>query len=120
MCNVAGIGIHTIIWGPTPKSFTSILDLVRRAGFKGVELFQHPSHLRREFADLSAFRSALVARDLRLLGACSGTLEERVQFCDEVGVTPVYLYVDDWDPNMPEALDKAPLQCIRTSTSYRT
>jgi sugar phosphate isomerase/epimerase/signal transduction histidine kinase len=94
-------GLHTIIWGPAPKDLPGILRFIREAGFQGVELFQHPEQL----GSSLELKRLLQQEGLELIGLCSGTLEQRVAYCDASGLQPHYLYVDEWDVFIPSALD---------------
>ncbi len=95
-------GIQTILWGPFPGRPEPILRFIRDVGLTGVEVFQHP----RQLGDPAAFRAALEAHGLTLTGLCSGTLDERIDFCSKAGLRPEYLYIDRWDEGVRGALDR--------------
>jgi sugar phosphate isomerase/epimerase len=75
----------------------SILDFIHAAGFSGVEIFQHPRYLRKQFRKPAEIHEALGENELQLIGLCSGSLSERAEFCSEYNLKPEYLYVDSWD-----------------------
>ena len=98
------LGIHTILWGRAPESIRSILQYIAECGFAGVEFFQHPDYLREQFGTPQAFAGYLVSCELTLIGLCSGTLRERIEFCLEGGIRPEFLYVDQFDPYIEDAM----------------
>ncbi len=107
------VGFQTIIYGRRITDLDSVLTTIKAAGFSGVEFFQHHKNLlfdNNQTGSLSFDNLYERVQDagLVLLGLAGGTLEERIQFCQESNypsrVDSLYLYVDDLDDH---AIDRA-------------
>jgi sugar phosphate isomerase/epimerase/signal transduction histidine kinase len=95
-------GLQTILWGNAPVSTEDIFRYAKSLGLQGVEVFQHPDRL----GPAIEFRRALQATGVVLTGLSSGTLRERIEYCEASGLRPDYLYIDNWDEFIPTALDQ--------------
>ena len=83
-------GYQTIIWGVRPRNFRDIFKCVSENGFQGVEIAQPLAYLP-SAADL---RQLLDDYGLTLLSLCGGRLEDRVAYCQQGGLDPLYYYVE--------------------------
>ena len=96
------LGFQTIIWGARFGDLDAVLEVIKCAGYDGVEFAQAPQHL----GPLGRLLEQL--GDLTLLGFAGGTLDQKVKYCESVPVPPdellQYLYVQQW---MPGQSDKA-------------
>ena len=89
-------GYQTIIWGAYPidrhhlNRFGRMLDVIRDAGFTGVEFFQNP----KELPPYDQLTELLREKNppLELLGLAEGSLADRVEYLS--GDKSPYLYLD--------------------------
>ncbi len=88
------IGLQTIIWGEEfeGSSIADALDLIRDAGYEGVEFAQS----RRVLGDPVRLEAMLEERGLTLLGLAHDSLLDRANYCQGMAKKPLYLYVEDW------------------------
>ena len=97
------VGVSTISWGIQIANISEVLDVIKLAGFQGVEIPQRPDSL--GVANIEELKILLDERDLELLTFNGGTLKERVDFCGDI--YPQYLYVEHWDlKNVNYALER--------------
>jgi sugar phosphate isomerase/epimerase len=89
---------QTIIWGSRIPNLDQALDLIRDAGFEGVEFAQPPSEFK---CTIEALLAKLESRGLTLLGLAGGSLQERMDYCGEY--RDLYLYIEEWDDEIHSA-----------------
>ncbi|MBN8732957.1 MAG: hypothetical protein J0L64_20640 [Acidobacteria bacterium] len=100
------VAFQTICWGDTLQAgdWPRVLDLLKAAGYAGVEIFQKPSALPppEELYRLAG------ERKLEILGFSGGALVERVGWLEGIKFTKEarkpYLYIEYWEPGSEEAL----------------
>ncbi|MBL8176056.1 MAG: sugar phosphate isomerase/epimerase, partial [Bryobacterales bacterium] len=105
------LGFHTILWGRRIGNLDHVLDVIKSAGFEGIEFAQPPSRLGLRGNTPEAMAADLAHRlhdrRLELLGLVAGSLEERFDFAkayqqerarlERRDVLLPYLYSDETD-----------------------
>jgi sugar phosphate isomerase/epimerase len=104
------LAVHSIVWGEEADLNQMLAD-IRKAGFLGVELFQHPGRL----GGAAGVRQLFDRHGLQLIGLCAGTLAFKKEFVDgwcrlhriyrDQPAAP-YLYVDEWDDACVKAVNE--------------
>ena len=97
------LAFETILFGRTILDLDRVLARIAAAGFEGVEFSQPPDRIQwRRTPDSppepippKEFASLLHVHGLEFLGISGGSIAARLAFCDQAGLIPPYLYVDD-------------------------
>ena len=77
------VAVQTISWGHEPQEgVREMLHTIKAIGYDGIELWQHPDVLQREFKANPAkeLLATLEKIGLKLLGVSSGSLSEKIEF----------------------------------------
>jgi signal transduction histidine kinase/sugar phosphate isomerase/epimerase len=93
------IGYQTAIWGTEFDDYKKAFDAIAAAGFKGIELAQHPKLLK----NIDFIIQALEERNLTFIGMTRGSLKERVSFCNNH--RPEFLYIEKWESEADDIVD---------------
>lgn len=88
------LAVQSIIWGPLLRELDRVLDDIADLGFAGIELSQHPSALGDGSLTIDGLLRKCESRDLQLIGLAGGTIQARVDFCQDF--RPSYLYTENW------------------------
>jgi|694.fasta_scaffold51022_6 inosose dehydratase len=104
--------VHSIPWG-RDTSVEKIAEDAKKAGYTGVELFQHPY---RTLYGPQRVADVFQLHGLTLVGMCGGGLVDRIRFVDEytrvLDANPndtriPYVYLDEWrEAECVEAMDR--------------
>ena len=91
-------GYQSIVWGPKIYSFEYLLESLRSAGFKAIEIAQRYDDLflvgrNTPIKGINELLRILDQFDIELLGLVGGSLEERVTFLESY--RDFYLYVEN-------------------------
>lgn len=92
------VGIQTNIWGSRLTDIRQVLKQIAHYGYRGVEFGQRPDML--GIRNIDELLELLDEHNLSLLGITSGTLLERIRFCNHF--RPAYLYIEEWEGAVAE------------------
>lgn len=108
---------ETVIWGRRIHDLELVLDSVAACGYEGIELAQNPDEVfikdpaapasARNLVGIDELLALLSARGLTLVGLAGGSLERRMEFCENH--RDCFLYVEDFrDAEMAAIAQKPP------------
>jgi sugar phosphate isomerase/epimerase len=91
--------VHSIAWGNQPLE--AILKDAKRAGYSGIELFQHPD----ELGGAEVIERAFTESGITLVGVAAGSFDERCRLVRDIAIlrgvalddpSLPYVYCDEW------------------------